>query len=95
MLINRLNHPLFHDTAWVWTVNTNLSFEPIIKYLFGCKGTNFSTKFQIFSAFFHKAHVTEGTVPIVRQITPGQEWCEVRKNREKIGETFCSLDYFL
>ena len=53
MLINRLNHPLFHDTAaWVWTVNTSLSFEPIIKYLFGCKGTNFSTKLQIFFAFF-------------------------------------------
>ena len=52
MLINRLNHPLFHDTAWVWTVNTNLSFEPIIKYLFGCKGTNFSTKLQIFLALF-------------------------------------------
>ena len=52
MLINRLNHTLFHDTAWVWTVNTSLSFEPIIKYLFGCKGTNFSTKLQIFFAFF-------------------------------------------
>jgi hypothetical protein len=36
----------------VWTVNTNLSFEPIIKYLFGCKGTNFSTKLQIFLALF-------------------------------------------
>ena len=52
MLINRLNHPLFHDTAWVWTVNTNLSFEPIIKYLFGCKGTNFSTKLQMFLHYF-------------------------------------------
>ncbi len=52
MLINRLNHPLFHDTARVWTVNTNLSFEPIIKYLFGCKGTNFSTKLQFFFALF-------------------------------------------
>ena len=55
MLINRLNHPLFHDTARVWTVNTNLSFEPIIKYLFGCKGTNFSTKFQIYFSFFFRA----------------------------------------
>ena len=55
MLINRLNHPLFHDTAWVWTVDTSLSFEPIIKYLFGCKGTNFSTKFQIYFSFFFRA----------------------------------------
>ena len=45
MLINRLNHPLFHDTAWVWTVDIDI--EPINKYLFGCKGTNFGTNFQI------------------------------------------------
>jgi len=45
MLINRLNHPFFHDAAWMRAMNVNRG-----------KGTKFGTNFQTFELLFNHLH---------------------------------------